>query len=273
MKDSNPIVFAGEDSQSTVVFAAGQLAGDRENQEDFVGHFRDECFVIADGVGGMPHGEVAATLAGETAIWGYRHIRLRPTYWLDKRNFMRRIFRSTNMAVWQKRKEPEFGGGLKVPSTFDELSVNGVEGLATTLIVCIVGPMNMWVGSVGDSSAYLYREGLIASLTREDVDERGFLTNVIGTKRLGLASQFASEPFLVGDIAVLCTDGVSHFAGEEELRTILADSGETKQSLSDSVERILEAARQNGSTDNMTVCIVKRISPPSVSGSHPPYLV
>ena len=256
MKDSNPIVFAGEDSQSTVVFAAGQLAGDRENQEDFVGHFRDECFVIADGVGGMPHGEVAATLAGETAIWGYRHIRLRPTYWLDKRNFMRRIFRSTNMAVWQKRKEPEFR-----------------DGLATTLIVCIVGPMNMWVGSVGDSSSYLYREGLIASLTREDVDERGFLTNVIGTKRLGLASQFASEPFLVGDIAVLCTDGVSHFAGEEELRTILADSGETKQSLSDSVERILEAARQNGSTDNMTVCIVKRISPPSVSGSHPPYLV
>jgi protein phosphatase len=256
MKNSNPIVFTGEDLQSTVVFAAGQLQGGREKQEDRVGYFRDECFCLADGVGGMPHGDTAAELAVETALWGYQHIRLRPTYWLDKRNFMRRIFRTTNIRVWQKRKEPGFG-----------------EGLATTLVVLMIGPKNVWVGTIGDSSAFLFREGLIAEPTRKDSDESGLLTSAIGIRRFGLVPHFAGEPFLARDIAVLCTDGVAAFIGEEELRTILADCGTTKQSVTDAVIRILDAARHNGSTDNMSAILVKRISPPSASGSHPPYLV
>ena len=256
MKDNNPIIFAGDDPQSTVIFAAGQLQGDRGKQEDRVGYFRDECFALADGVGGMPHGDVAAELAVETALWGYQQIRLRPTYWLDKRNFMRRIFRTTNIRVWQKRKEAGFG-----------------EGLAATLVVLLVGSKNMWVGTVGDSSAYLYREGLIAELTREDSDESGFLTDAVGVRRFGIPPHVAGEPFLTGDIAVLMSDGVAQHVGEEELRTHLTESGVTKQSLSDAVVRILNAARRNGSTDNMSAILVKRISLPSASGSRPPHLV
>lgn len=256
MKRVEPIVFTGDDQQNTVVFAAGQLQGGREHQEDFIGHYRDECFVIADGLGGLPHGEVAATLAGETALWGYRHIRLRPTYWTNKRFFMRRIFRSTNMSVWQKRKEPGFG-----------------EGFATTLVVLIIGSKNLWVGSVGDSKAFLYREGLIAELVREDVDEFGHLTGAIGVKRFGVIPHFAGEPFLAGDSVVLCTDGVTRFIDEEKMRTVLTESGTTKQSVSDAVVSILDAAKHNGSTDNMTVGLVKRIPIQSASVSHSPYLV
>ena len=48
------------------IFVWGQRPGGRTQQEDRFGNFGDECFVLADGVGGLPHGEVAAELAVET---------------------------------------------------------------------------------------------------------------------------------------------------------------------------------------------------------------
>jgi serine/threonine protein phosphatase PrpC len=215
----------------------------RKMQEDYIGNVNDECFVVADGVGGMPHADTAAIVAGEAALWGYKHIRLRPFYWADKRLLLKRIFRSSNMTVWQKRREHGFE-----------------TGLATTLSVAIIGLQKIWVGSVGDTSILLYREGLIDFLTPLDIDTSGNLTNALGLKRLGLVPHVTVEKFLPRDILLITTDGVTDYVKEEELRVTLELIGDTTQSVSDGASQLITIAQDHGSTDNMTVCMIKRVA-------------
>ncbi|MFZ5845354.1 MAG: PP2C family protein-serine/threonine phosphatase [Patescibacteria group bacterium] len=224
------------------IFAWGQRPGGRTQQEDHFGNFGDECFILADGVGGLPHGEIAAQLAVATAIWGYQHIRQRPFYWRDKKLFLARIFRSTNISLWQKQREEGFR-----------------EGFATTLVVAIIGTRTFWLGSVGDTSAFLYRDSLIDKLTTEDVDSQGYLTKALGAARYGLKPQIVTEAYLPGDILLLATDGVAHFLEEEPLRQTLERTTDTVQSLQQAVEELLGQAQANGSTDNMTLGLIKRI--------------
>lgn len=242
MKFVDPLAFKARQSRESVVFAGSQLQGARPNQEDFFVNFNDECFVVADGVGGLPHGDVAARLGAETAVWAYKHVRERPFYWADKKLFLKRIFRSSNIAVWQKRREYGFEAGL-----------------ASTLAVAIVGTQNIWVGTVGDSGILLYRDGLIDVLTPADLDETGKLTNALGLKRFGLVPHIAVEKFLPRDILLIATDGVLNFVNEDQLRSTFEVSGDTSDSLSTAVMHLLKAAQENGSRDNMTACMIKKI--------------
>jgi serine/threonine protein phosphatase PrpC len=225
-----------------IIFAASQLFGGRVVQEDYFTNFGDECFVIADGVGGSPHGDVAARLASETAAWAYRHVRHRKFYWADKKLFLKRIFHTANLTVWQKQREIEYK-----------------TGLATTLLVSIIGPQNIWVGSVGDSCAYIYHEGALTKLTRDEVDELGRLTRVVGNKRTGLIPQIVVRKFCPDDCLVLATDGVTKYIADRDIITACAKTGVTTDSIQKSVQYLLNKAQKNNSTDNMTVCMVKRI--------------
>ncbi len=243
MKQHASLNLAAPSVKESVVFAGGQRAGERPRQEDYFANFKDECFALADGVGSVPHSDLAAQLAVETALWGYKHIRQRPFYWRDKKLFMQRIFRSANLTLWQKHREAEFS-----------------EGLLTTLLVVMIGARNFWLGSVGDTSAFLYRESLIAKLTTEDVNLSGLLTKVLGWQRFGLRPQFLAEPFLAGDILLLATDGVAQFLAEEELREVLENAGNTANELGGAVGKILTLAQENGSRDNLTAVLIKKTS-------------
>ncbi len=242
MRLPNPLSLKRPQVNDAVLFAASQLRGGRETQEDYFVNYNDECFVVADGVGGLPHGEVAAKFASETAIWGYKHIRQRPFYWRDKKHFVKRIFRSANIAVWQKQRESGFE-----------------DGMATTLLVCFVGSRMFWIGSVGDSRAYHYRADILKPLTKDDVDSTGRLTKAIGVRRYGLVPQFATDDFRDNEVLLLATDGVTSCVDEPTIRSILSRTGATTQSLTDAVVELLDQAQTHGSTDNMTALIVKRI--------------
>ncbi|MBI2405025.1 protein serine/threonine phosphatase 2C family protein [Candidatus Gottesmanbacteria bacterium] len=230
--------------KEAIIFAFAQWQGSRSRQEDFVGNFKDECFVVCDGVSGLPHGDVAANLAGETALWAYKQVRLRKGYWADKRLLIRRIFRSTNLTIWQKKREPGFE-----------------DGLATTLLVAIVGPMTIWVGSVGDSSAWVYNGNLLR-LTREDRDRSGNLTRALGYQRLGLWPNASQQRFLSGDLLILATDGITSVLSPKEVSALVKNAGDTSDGLTNTAQEIIRKARNMGATDNMTVCLVKRIALP-----------
>jgi serine/threonine protein phosphatase PrpC len=229
-------------SQESLIFALHQFRGSRRSQEDYALNLNDECFIVADGVGDMPHGRVASEFVSETALWGYKHIRMRPFYWADKRLLLKRIFRSANLALWQKRREYGFE-----------------EGLATTLSIAIIGSQKIWVGSAGDTSILSYREGLIDFLTPPDNDERGRLTNALGLKRLGLVPHIAVEKFLLHDTLLMATDGVINFVNEDELREAFEGAGNTKESINDAALQLLDVAKNHGGTGNMTVCMMKKI--------------
>lgn len=242
MKQQNPLKSFSQ-PKSIILSGSSQLIGRREKQEDYFSSYSDECFVLADGVGGMSHGGVAAKHAVESAIWGYKLIRQRQSYWQNKKEFIARIFRAVNISVFQKRKEREFA-----------------DGLATTLVVLIMGDRIFWLGSVGDSSAFLYRDGSLTKLTIDDVDGQGYLTKTIGTSRYGLRPQYISDRSLPDDVMLLATDGITNFVPVEDLEEILHQSGSTKTSIEESAQNICTTAQKNGCTDNMTTTIIKRIS-------------
>lgn len=228
--------------KEAVLFGVSQLQGKRKRQEDTFAHFNDECFIIADGVGGIPHGDVASQVACETALWAYRLVRQRPYYWAEKGLFIKRIFRSTNMRVWQKRRDRGFD-----------------DGLATTMIVGIVAERNLWLGNVGDGATFFLHGGVLRRLTREDVDQDGNLTKVLGMQRLGIVPQMVKQEFVPDDSILMATDGVTHFVREEEVKNALVHAGVTTQSITDAAASLLVLAQAHGSDDNMTALIIKRV--------------
>ena len=234
MKFPDPLLLKSKIARSSIIFASSQLTGKKNFQTDYFINFNDECFVVCDGHE-MVRGDAASTLAAETAIWGYKHVRHRPYYWSEKQLLVKRIFRSTNLAIWQKHREHGFE-----------------DGLVTTLSVAIIGTNKIWVGSVGDTSILLYRESLIDILTQTDAD-------MLGLKRLGLLPHVKIDEFLGGDILLMATDGVMKFVSEDELRAACEMAGDTTQSVTDAVVHLLKTAQENGSEDNMTACIMKRL--------------
>lgn len=227
--------------QATVIFAASQLQGTRPTQEDYFVNFNDECFVVCDGVGGLPHSEVAAKLAADTAVWAYKHVRQRHSYWKDRKLLLKRIFRTTNITLWQKQREEGF-----------------TDGMATTMLVCIVIDRHWYIGSAGDSSAFLVQDGTMRKLTTEDIDDSGRLTKVVGTMRYGLTPSVIVGDFFPGDCLILATDGIARVMDEDKCITLLEQGEKSASELSDVAVTMLRCAQEQGVTDNMTVCLIKR---------------
>lgn len=204
-------------------------------------HFTDECFIIADGFSGLPHAKEAENLTTETALWAYKVVRQRPFYWKEKLPFLKRIFRSTNLRLWQKRRDPGFDAGL-----------------ASALMVLIVIQDYFWLGSAGNCNSFLYRDGLIDILTKRDVED-GMMTKAVGFARKQLIPTMHSEKLLEHDTILLATDSVTDFVNEDEMRSIFEEVGMTQESLKIAVDKLCEVAKAAGSRDTMSACIVKRI--------------
>lgn len=244
MRFADPYALRLKTPRETLIFAACQRTGERETQEDYFLNFNDECFVLADGVGALPHGEVAAKLACETAIWAYKHIRQHPYYWKDKKLFLKRIFRSTNLTIWQKQRETGFEHGLQ-----------------TTLMVLIVGPQNFWLANAGDSSVWHFRDNTMKKLTHDKDRSIGEpKRGILGERRLGLVPEFISGPFKMNETLVLATDGCANYLTPSDLTTCAASAGTTIEQASQAVSNLITSAETNGSTANMTAVIIKRVA-------------
>jgi len=208
---------------------------------DFV-HSRDECFVIADGYPGLPHAMEAEQLTRETALWAYNVVRQRPFYWREKLGLLKRIFRSTNLTLWQKRRDPGFDAGL-----------------ASALMVLIINGDYYWLGSAGNCNSFLFRDGLIDVLTKRDVDDEGMLTKAVGFARKQLIPVMHSEKLLENDMILLASDSVANYVSEDQMRGILEEVGTTNESLQIAVDKLISIAKVAGSEESMSVCMVKRI--------------
>lgn len=209
--------------------------------KDFV-HSNDECFIIADGVQSLPHAAEAQDLTAETALWAYNMVRQRPFYWGEKLKFLKRMFRSTNLTLWQKRRDPGFDAGL-----------------ASALMVLIVIEDYFWLGSAGNCNSFLFRDGLIDILTKRDVDDDGMLTKAVGFARKQLIPAMHSEKLLENDIIFLASDSVANFVSEDQMRGILEGVGVTTESLAIAVDKLISIAKEAGSEESMSACMIKRI--------------
>jgi len=121
-------------------------------------------------------------------------------------------------------------------------------------------------GHVGDSRAYVLREGELKRLTKdhslvEELRRQGRLTEEqaeehpqrsIITRALGPEPEVNVDtmtfPARDGDVFLLCSDGLTTMVGDEQIKRILSES----RNLRSAVARLVEAANSSGGRDNIT---------------------
>ncbi|MBL0057708.1 MAG: serine/threonine-protein phosphatase [Elusimicrobia bacterium] len=141
------------------------------------------------------------------------------------------------------------------------------HGMGTTLVAALMDGSRLSVVHVGDSRFYLFRGGRIVSVTRDhsfvaEQVARGLLTpaeaetseagNIL-TRALGVAASVevdAMEPSLRnGDVALLCSDGLSKMVEDAAIVASLRDSKEPFQMC----HNLVQLALERGGRDNVTV--------------------
>jgi protein phosphatase len=142
------------------------------------------------------------------------------------------------------------------------------SGMGTTLTVAAVEDDLVRIGHVGDSRAYLVRDGgleqltedhsLVAELMRsgklsaeeaESHPQRSVITRALGTDPDVDVDMFAVEP-RAGDLFLLCSDGLTTMVDDE---TILSLVEERRTDLDALVKALIKAANKGGGEDNITV--------------------
>lgn len=217
----------------------------RENNEDVVVAL-DRLGVVADGMGGHPGGEIAAADAVGIAQAAFRGV---------SSDELQAVLRAANWAIWNRA------------ATDSEL-----EGMGTT--ICAVGMLadgHLAVGNVGDSRAYLWRDGALSRLTRDhtvtaELIERGELQPDaeqqhpyfgVLTRALGVGPDIEIDcstlSLETGDRVMLCSDGLFREVPENEMIKLFA----SRQGLRSLADRLVEMALDNGGRDNVSVVIAE----------------
>jgi protein phosphatase len=209
---------------------------------------RDNLFAVADGLGGHLAGEVASKLAIDELVRG---IEENPLPGLEE---FEKIFHQANRQICQLAEaNPQY------------------HGMGTTLTAIQILEDRVLLGHVGDSRAYLYRGGELCQLTvdhslsgelyrkgelseqeAEHHPQKHVLTRALGTFQ-EVDVDTSSFRLGVGDLLLLCTDGLHGKVSGEELSAILAERDDPQIT----AERLVEAALAKGGQDNITVIVIK----------------
>jgi len=215
------------------------------NEDAFLA--RPPLFVVADGMGGANAGEIASRRAIEGFAAG-----LPPG--ADAPSRLVAAIRSAN-------------SGIHRSAAAD----SSLSGMGTTLTAALVGEGDVTVAHVGDSRAYLIRDGAIEQLTRDHtlVDElvrQGRLTREeaashpqrsIITRALGPEDEVdvdtSTHVLAEGDVLLLCSDGLTGMIDDPVLLATVEDS----RSLAAAARALVRKANEAGGRDNITVVLVR----------------
>jgi PPM family protein phosphatase len=230
----------------------------RVNEDSFFA--RSPLFVLADGMGGAQAGEVASRVAAETFAAGL------PEEGSPEQRLAARV--------------------MEANARIHELSHADRDraGMGTTLTAAYVDADEIAIAHVGDSRAYLLRDGELTRLTRDHtlVDElvrRGKLTEEeaaehpqrsIITRALGPEPDVEIDTLTcraqAGDVVLLCSDGLTSMVSEADVEAILARSS----GLEAAGRTLVAAANDAGGRDNITV-LLARLEDVTAGGATAPH--
>ena len=225
-------------------------------------------FMVADGMGGAAAGEIASAMAVEVVLGELRE------KWIanattDPEEFVRAIRRATVSANQQIHN---------FASSHSEY-----RGMGTTATVAgLLGDV-LYVAQVGDSRAYLVRDGVARQITKDQslmqkLIEAGELTEdeaAQSERRNIILQALGPEPLVKidlthqnvrrGDVLVLCSDGLSGQVKKEEIARIVTEETD----LVSACKRLIDLANENGGPDNITVIAARfdgsRLEPPGTT--------
>jgi PPM family protein phosphatase len=242
----------GEASMSlTLRFAAGSHTGMIRDHNEDSGYAGPRLLAIADGMGGQAAGEVASSEVISTIVA------------LDDDVPGSDILTSLDAAV--QHANARLRGMVEEDPQLD--------GMGTTLTALLWTGQRLGLVHVGDSRAYLLRDGVLTQITQDHtwvqrlVDE-GRITEEEATthpqrsllmRALGSADHVEADLSIrevrAGDRYLVCSDGLTNHISNQELETML--TRETSNSADQAARRLLNLVNLRGATDNATIVVVR----------------
>ena len=235
----------------------------KANEDNFCSNRELQLFVVADGMGGHAAGEVASRIAVEEI----------ENVLLDIRDDDEKTwpeYNANDSMVANKLRYAIHSANDKIRGT----TLERVEcrGMGTTVVVAMVNEDICSIAHVGDSRAYLVRDDKLQPLTSDHswVNEQlkqGFLTveharnhpfrNVI-TQALGSGTDIQVDLMELqvkpDDLLLLCSDGLNSMLTDNEIFELMR--GATSQSLDVMGGNLIDAAKEKGGDDNITVGLI-----------------
>jgi serine/threonine protein phosphatase PrpC len=211
------------------------------NEDSYMVH--EPLFAVADGMGGHQGGEVASRLALETL----KRVAESPDAELAD------VVREANRVVFRKAAQDP-----------------GLAGMGTTLTAVLAGDGGLLLAHVGDSRAYLVRDGRMKQLTKDHtvvqrlVDE-GRLTQIeasmhpqrsILTNALGVDEEIRVDEEILevrpGDRLLLCSDGLTGMIDDDRISDLLGANRDPQAAC----DALVDAANEAGGQDNVTAVVI-----------------
>lgn len=223
------------------------------NQDSYYFDPEGRFCIVADGMGGHAGGEEASRIAAE-AIREYLE-----THWKSSESseaLLKAALKGANQAI-----------------LLDQTKNPARQDMGTTAVVVIFRQKAVWRAHVGDSRLYLFRDGKLLQLSEDhtwvakamqngDITAeqakvhpwRHVLSQCLGRKDL-YQIDIAEMDLQDGDRLLLCSDGLTEEVGDEQIQTIFA----ANDSLEKTAATLINSAKENGGSDNITVIIVSEV--------------
>ena len=237
-------------------FAKTDIGKARDMNQDYyyIPDWEDEMhlYILADGMGGYNGGEVASKLATVTTL---NYIKSNfETAEKDKESIMNLIKSSmeyANMVVYEKSLEDA-----------------ELEGMGTTLEVCLIYGNKAYIGHVGDSRIYRIRNELMRKITHDHSyvqklvndgtiskeeavhhPKKNMLTKALGCKAF-VEPDVTVKNILKGDTILMCSDGLTNMLEEKEIYEIINEDYKM------AVDKLIDKANEKGGYDNITAIVI-----------------
>jgi protein phosphatase len=235
----------------------------KHNEDAYALDVNEGLFIVADGMGGHAAGEVAAKITVETIGEFIAATRQKEEATWPFRYDHQLQFNSNRLAIAiEKANERVMAAVAAQP---------WLKGMGTTVVAGLLNEKTLSLAHVGDSRAYLYRDGILSRLTDDHswVHEQvaaGILTeeeakshplkNVV-TRALGggpsVSPDLQELAFQPGDEFIFCSDGLTTMLTDEEILD-LVEKERDPQSL---CRTLVDTANERGGVDNITVVVVR----------------
>ncbi len=213
-------------------------------------------FAVADGMGGHATGELASSLAIQAVTQKAfsEIISLRELASDEYNLWLRQAVQAANLAVFESRQ-------------------NAGSDMGSTLVCALLLGGQAYLAHLGDSRAYLIREGTIRCLTTDHslvqhlvdtgqispADARNHPQRNVIYRSLGdkphVEAEMSTQNLLVNDKLLLCSDGLSGMLDDPTIQKIILEAGSPQEAC----DHLIEASNQAGGADNTTVILIEVI--------------
>lgn len=240
----------------------GMVRKTNEDQAIIYMNSENEVFLaVCDGMGGASRGDIASKMAIEILGAAFKK-KKKHNYFVFDKHWITRVAKNINKKIYSfsekmKKKEKE----------------NNKNGMGSTMVAVLISGNRMMVANIGDSRAYMLKDGNLIQLTKDQtyVDylvntgklteegakthpDRHILTNALGVYN-SLSISIDEKPY-AGESILLCSDGLYNNLDGKEITNILQTDERTDQK----VVSLISTANHAGGSDNIGIALWETVN-------------